>query len=73
MLNQVIFLLGFVALTVALVLYLRTQSLKQFERAVQARLDAMRSGAELREISAATSRRLRDAAVDEARRTGGRR
>jgi hypothetical protein len=72
MLTQIILVAALVALTMSVVLYLRTQSLRQFERAVQARFDALRSAAELREIGARTSRRLRDAAVDEMRRAGGR-
>ena len=54
-----------VAVAVSVVFYLRALSLRQFEHAVQARIDAMRSAAELREISATTSRRLRDHALDE--------
>lgn len=70
---ELVLALAVLAVTVSVVLYLRTQSLRQFERAVQARMDAMRSAAELREIGARTSRRLRDAAMDEVRRMGGRR
>ncbi len=73
MLTELTVLLAVLALTLSLVLYLRAQSLKQFERAVQARLDAMRSAAELREISSRTSRRLRDAAMEEVGRMQGRR
>ena len=73
MLTQMVVVVALLAVTISLVLYLRTQSLKQFERACQARMDALRSAAELREISAQTGRRLRDAAMDEVRRMGGRR
>ncbi len=70
MLTDIVFVLASVAVTAAVVLYLWAQSLKQFECACQARLDALRSAAELREIAARTSRQLRDAALDEVRRTG---
>ena len=73
MLLELVVVLALLSITVSVVLYLRTQSLKQFERACQARMDALRSAAELRDITAQTSRRLRDAALDELRQTGGRR
>ncbi len=66
---ELVVILAVLVVAVSVVRYLRTQSLHHFERAVQARLDAMRSAAELREISAETCRRLRDAAMDEVRRT----
>jgi hypothetical protein len=69
---EVVLVLALLSITVSVVFYLRTQSLKQFERACQARLDAMRSAAELRDIGARTSRRLRDAALDELRDMGSR-
>jgi uncharacterized protein HemX len=72
MLLQGVLVCAVLALTISLVLYLRTQSLRQFERACQARMDALRSAAELRDLSARTSRRLRDAALDELRQDGTR-
>lgn len=73
MLTQLVVILAVLAVTGSIMLYLRAQSLRQFERACQARMDALRSAAELREIGARTSRRLRDAALDEVGRMGGRR
>ena len=73
MLTQIVVLIALLAVTVSVVLYLRAQSLRQFERACQARMDALRSAAELREITARTGRKLRDAAMEEvARGRGGR-
>ncbi|HWL37512.1 MAG TPA: hypothetical protein VNQ77_15105 [Frankiaceae bacterium] len=73
MLIELVLVLAVIAVTMVLVLYLRTQSLRQFERACQARMDALRSAAELREITARTGRKLRDAAMEEvARGRGGR-
>lgn len=73
MLTQILVILTLVTATTSVVLYLRAQSLRQFERACQARMDALRSAAELREIGARTSRQLRDAALDEAGRMKGHR
>lgn len=68
MLLELAIVLALLSITVSVVLYLRTQSLKQFERAFQARMDALRSSAELREIAARTGRKLRDAAMEEVAR-----